>query len=47
MGDGELGVATSKSQMQGKEEALRTPWDDITRNTAQREGEPVKTLSRG
>ena len=26
MGDGELGVATRKSQMPGKQEPPRTPW---------------------
>ena len=29
MGDGELGVATRKSQMPGKQEPPRTPQDDI------------------
>jgi hypothetical protein len=30
MGDGELVVATRKSQMPGKQEPPRTHWDDIS-----------------
>ena len=36
VGDGEVGVATSKSQTPRKQEAPRTQWHDFTQNTKQR-----------
>lgn len=48
MGDGELGVATKKSQMPGKKEPLRTPPGmTLAEITNKGEGEPVETISRG
>jgi len=46
MGDGELGLATSKSQMPRKQEVPRLNTADISQNT-KGEREPVKTISRG
>jgi hypothetical protein len=48
MGDGELGVATRKCQMPGKQEAPQDPMGMTLAGISNKEkGELVKTISRG
>ena len=49
MGDGELGVATSKFQMSGKQEVPRTQQGGIrvAEMPIKGEEEPVETITRG
>ena len=46
IGDGELAIATRKSQMPGKLEPPRIQWE-LAEISHKGEGKPVKTISRG